>query len=71
MVPPVKPLFVLKKLVSIIEPVPAKFSDIQGDMITGYQEYLESEWIKQLKLKYSVKVDSTILIELKKKLSNE
>ena len=55
----------------IVEPVPAKFSDIQGDMITGYQEYLESEWIKQLKLKYTVKVDSTILIELKKTLSNE
>jgi peptidyl-prolyl cis-trans isomerase SurA len=55
----------------IIEPVPAKFNDIQGDMITGYQEYLESEWIKQLKQKYTVKIDSIILNEVKKKLSNE
>jgi peptidyl-prolyl cis-trans isomerase SurA len=55
----------------IIEPLPAKFTDIQGDMISGYQEYLESEWIKQLKLKYTVKVDSIILIDVKNKLSNE
>ncbi len=55
----------------IIEPISAKFTDIQGDMITGFQEYLESEWIKQLKLKYTVKVDSTILIDVKKQLNNE
>lgn len=55
----------------IIEPVPLKFGEIQGEMMTGYQEYLESEWIRQLKQKYSVKVDSLVLEEVKKKLNHE
>lgn len=40
-------------------------------MIKGYQEFLESDWIRQLKEKYSVKVDSVVLEEVKKKLNNE
>ena len=40
-------------------------------MMTGYQEYLENEWIRQLKEKYSVKIDSLVLEEVKKKLNNE
>jgi hypothetical protein len=40
-------------------------------MMTGYQDYLESEWIKQLKEKYSVKIDSLVLEEVKNKLKNE
>jgi hypothetical protein len=40
-------------------------------MMTGYQEFLESEWIRQLKEKYNVKVDSVVLEEVKKKLNNE
>ena len=39
--------------------------------MTGYQEYLESEWIGQLKEKYSVKIDNLVLDEVKKKLNNE
>jgi len=49
----------------VSEPVPQAFNDVQGEMINGYQEYLESEWIKQLKEKYSVKTDSIILEEVK------
>ena len=30
------------------EPVPKPFSEIEGEMIAGYQDYLEREWIKQL-----------------------
>jgi len=55
----------------VIEPVPSKFTEIQGEMIKGYQEFLESEWIKQLKDKYSVKIDGVVLNEVKKKLNNE
>jgi hypothetical protein len=40
-------------------------------MMTGYQEYLDSEWIRQLKGKYNVRIDSFVLGEVKKKLTNE
>lgn len=56
---------------NIIAPIPEEFSDVQGEMLTGYQEYLESEWIRQLKEKYSVKIDNLVLDEVKKKLKNE
>lgn len=56
---------------SVIEPVPLSFNEVQGEMMTGYQEYLESAWIGQLKENYSVKIDNLVLDEVKKKLSNE
>jgi peptidyl-prolyl cis-trans isomerase SurA len=55
----------------IIEPAPLKQGEVKGELITGYQDFLESEWIGQLKEKYDVKVDSLILDEVKKKLTNE
>jgi peptidyl-prolyl cis-trans isomerase SurA len=61
-------IILIKKL---IEPVPLKFEDIQGEMMTGYQDYLENEWIRQLKENYSVKIDSLVLNEVKKSLKNE
>jgi len=53
---------------SIIEPQPLKFAEVQGEMLTGYQEFLEKEWAEQLKEKYPVKVDNPVLEEVKKKL---
>jgi len=60
-------IFIQKVLV----PVPLKFDDVQGEAMTGYQEFLESEWIKQLNKKYSVKIDNLVFDEVKKKLKNE
>ena len=39
--------------------------------MTGYQDYLEKEWIGQLKEKNSVKIDNLVLGEVKEKLNNE
>ena len=55
----------------IIDPVPLPFSEVQGEMISGYQEYLENNWIKQLKERYTVKIDNEVLEEIREKLSNE
>jgi peptidyl-prolyl cis-trans isomerase SurA len=55
----------------IIEPKPLAFSEVQGEMITGYQDWLEKNWIKQLKDKFSVKINSDIMEEIRKKLGNE
>jgi peptidyl-prolyl cis-trans isomerase SurA len=56
---------------NIVEPVPLPFEKVQGEMINGYQDQLENEWIKQLKEKYPVKIDNIELINVKKKISNE
>jgi peptidyl-prolyl cis-trans isomerase SurA len=52
-------------------PVPLSFDEIQGEMMKGYQDYLESEWVGQLKENYNVKIDNLVLNEVKKKLNNE
>jgi len=59
---------VIKK---VIDPVPLKYEEVQEEMVTGYQESLENEWIVQLKEKYNVKIDSLVLEEVKRKLNNE
>lgn len=55
----------------VIDPVPLKFDKVQEEMVTGYQEYLENNWIKQLKEKYSVKINSSVFDEVKNILKNE
>jgi peptidyl-prolyl cis-trans isomerase SurA len=55
----------------IIDPVPIKFEDVQGEIMTGYQDWLENEWVKQLKEKYNVKIDNLVLEEVRQKLKNE
>ena len=54
-----------------IEPVPAPFSEVKSELLSGYQEKLEKDWIKQLKEKYTVKVDSNEYSAVKKRLANE
>jgi peptidyl-prolyl cis-trans isomerase SurA len=63
------PSIILVKKVN--DALPLKFGEIEDKMITGYQEYLDSEWIRQLKEKYNVKIDSLVLGEVKKILINE
>ena len=55
----------------VIEPEPLPFEEVQGEMMSGYQEYLDNEWIRQLKRKYTVKIDELFLSEVKKSLNNE
>jgi len=52
-------------------PQPLPFEEVSGEMINGYQEYLENEWIKQLKERYAVKIDGQVLAEIKKSSGNE
>jgi hypothetical protein len=39
--------------------------------MTGYQEMLENDWIRQLKEKYPVKIETNELNNVKKRISNE
>jgi peptidyl-prolyl cis-trans isomerase SurA len=56
---------------SKIEQHPVDLIEVQGEMMTGFQDDLEEEWIGQLKKKYSVSIDNMVLTEVKKELSNE
>lgn len=58
-------------IMKVCEPQPRPFDEVQGEMMTAYQEYLEKEWVKQLKEKYTVKIDDLVLEEIKKQIQNE
>ena len=45
---------------------PEEWSDEKGKVTTDYQDYLEAEWIKQLRTKYEVKVNQEVWEKLKK-----
>ena len=53
------------------EPEPLPFREVQPEIISGYQDWLTEEWIKQLKKKYTVEIDHKVLDEVKKRLGNE
>ena len=49
---------------------PRKFEDARGLVINDYQNYLEANWINQLKKKYPVKINETVFKSLADKSSN-
>lgn len=54
--------FVIHELVG---PEPKTLSEARGLITADYQNYLEKEWIKELRGKYTVKVHEDVLSELK------
>jgi len=52
-------------------PAPLPLNEIRGEIVAGYQEYLENEWIRQLKEKYPVRIDTAILDEVRRSLTYE
>jgi peptidyl-prolyl cis-trans isomerase SurA len=46
---------------SILEPMPKTLDEARGQITADYQEYLDREWIKELRGKYSVKVNEEVL----------
>lgn len=55
----------------ILEPEPLPFDKVKGDLMSKYQDYLEKEWLGQLKEKYTVKIDNLVFNKVKKSLTNE
>lgn len=55
--------FVLVKINKVLQPSVKTFAEIEGVLLTDYQQYLESVWLKELKKKYSVRINQA---ELKK-----
>jgi peptidyl-prolyl cis-trans isomerase SurA len=50
---------------------PLPFSEVQADVISSYQDWLNEEWIRELKSKYAVKIDDQVFEEVKKRLAYE
>ena len=45
---------------------PIEWSDVKGEVVTDYQDYLEAEWIKKLRAKYEVKVFDDVWQRIKR-----
>lgn len=43
----------------------------QTEMISEYQDWLTDQWVRELKQKYSVKIDRSVFDEVEKRLKNE
>ncbi|MBN1462231.1 MAG: hypothetical protein JW922_00955, partial [Paludibacteraceae bacterium] len=54
-------VFVDGKLVSN----PENYTDIKGKVVQDYQSYLDKEWIKQLRNKFSVKINEELFKTVK------
>ena len=50
---------------------PLPFSEVQADVISSYQDWLNEEWIRELRSKYAVKIDDKVFEEVKNRLAYE
>jgi len=57
----VKFAYIIEKL----PPMPKKLSEVRGLMTADYQNYLEKEWIKELRKKYKVEINEKVLKSIK------
>jgi peptidyl-prolyl cis-trans isomerase SurA len=51
-------ILVVWKYVSAFDP---EFTDIKGIIISDYQEYIENNWVNNLRTKYPVKMNKKVL----------
>ena len=61
-------------VVGLLEIIPAgekTYKEARGLVISDYQNYLEEEWIKDLKSKYDVKLDESVLEKVVEELESE
>lgn len=49
----------------IQEKYPGSYTDVKGTLVNDYQKYLEEEWLRSLRSKYSVKVHYNVLKKVK------
>jgi peptidyl-prolyl cis-trans isomerase SurA len=59
----------LVEILEVYEPGYKKLSESRGLVISDYQEFLEKEWIKELREKYNFEVDQEVLEQLKGELN--
>jgi len=52
-------------------PSPLPFSEVQADVISDYQDWLNEQWINELTRKYNVNINDQVFVEVKKRLAND
>ncbi len=57
--------FVIANVKDVIASTPKKFSECRGLVTSEYQNYLEEQWIKELRAKYSTSVNKQVLHSIK------
>ncbi|OFY89922.1 MAG: hypothetical protein A3K10_16145 [Bacteroidetes bacterium RIFCSPLOWO2_12_FULL_31_6] len=55
----------LVKIVNVIDSEPKKINEVKGLVTSDYQNFLEKEWVSELKAKYKVEVDKEVLKQVK------
>ena len=53
--------FVIVEVKNILAPEAKKLNEIKGLITSDYQNYLEQEWVTNLKSKYTIEVDKKVL----------
>lgn len=67
---PLENSFVVVNASQVLPPTPKKFEEVKGKVISDYQNYLEEQWIIDLRKKYSIEVNDKILKKVKKELKS-
>jgi peptidyl-prolyl cis-trans isomerase SurA len=57
--------FVIANVKDVIASTPKKFSECRGLVTSEYQNYLEEQWIKELRTKYSSSINKQVLHSIK------
>ena len=56
--------FVVIELRGVVNPIAKNLEEARGQVIASYQDYLEVEWVKELRKKYTVEVNEEVLYGL-------
>ena len=62
--------FTIVNVDEIIPPYVKEFDSVKGKVISDYQNEIEKEWMKELKEKYTIKINKKTLNKLKKELDS-
>lgn len=55
----------LVRITNVLEAEPKKINEVKGLVTSDYQNFLEKEWVAELKAKYKVEVDKDVLKQVK------
>ena len=62
--------FTIIKVEDIFEPQPKELKETRGEVMNDYQNYLENQWVKDLRKTYKIKVNQKNYKELKQRFSS-
>jgi peptidyl-prolyl cis-trans isomerase SurA len=61
--------FFVANVKEVKEAQPKKMEECKGKLVSDYQQYLENNWVSELKKEFSVKVDQDVFNKVKRQLS--